>query len=128
MKNLKNKIIHWTKLILEFCLNPRLLLCFGLAWLITNGWSYIALGLSIWLDLKWLGIIASAYLTTLWLPFTPEKIITVIISIFLLKILFPNDKKTLEKLFKVKTAIAEQIKESRKKRREKKAEKRKNKR
>lgn len=123
MKNLKKEIIHWAKLILEFCLNPRLLLCFGLAWLITNGWSYIALGLSFWLDLKWLGIIASTYLTALWIPFTPEKIITVIISIFLLKLLFPNDKKTLEKLYKIKNAIKLQAKTHRENRIKKKEEK-----
>lgn len=105
MKDLKTKIKYWVKTILQFCLNPRLLLCFGIAWIITNGWSYVALGLSFWLDLKWLGIVASAYLTALWIPFTPEKIITVIIAIFLLKLLFPNDKKTLEKLHAMKEKI-----------------------
>ncbi len=105
MKDLKGKIKHWVKIILEFCLNPRLLLCFGIAWIITNGWSYVALGLSFWFKLKWLGIVATAYLTALWIPFTPEKIITVIIAIFLLRIFFPNDKKTLERLRNIKESI-----------------------
>ena len=105
MKDLKGKIKHWIRTILEFCLNPKLLLCFGIAWIITNGWSYIALGLSFWLELKWLGIVASAYLTALWIPFTPEKIITIIIAIFLLRIFFPNDKKTLERLHKLKESL-----------------------
>lgn len=34
----------------------------------------------------------------LWFPFTPEKIVTVIIAMFLLRWLFPNDEKTLKKL------------------------------
>ena len=42
--------------------------------------------------------IASAYLAMLWVPFTPEKIFTVIIAIALLKQFFPNDEKTLKKL------------------------------
>lgn len=114
MKNFKSKIKHWIKTTLEFCLNPRLLLCFGIAWIITNGWSYIALGISFWLDFKWLGIIASAYLTALWIPFTPEKIITVIIAIFLLKILFPNDTKTLKKLHDLKETLKQKIKTDKK--------------
>ncbi len=110
MKNFREKFKHWVKTVVEFILNPRLLLCFGLAWIITNGWSYIAVALAAWLKLEWLGAIAGAYLAALWIPFTPEKIITVIISIFLLKLLFPHDKKTLEKLHNTKEKAKEEIK------------------
>lgn len=72
-----------------------MLLCLGLAWLITNGWSYIALGLGIYYNIGWLQAVASAYLTFLWFPFTPEKILTVMIAIFFLKCFFPKDEKTL---------------------------------
>lgn len=78
-----------------FILNPRLLLCFGIAWFITNGWSYIALWLGIHLELTWLAAIGGAYLGVLWIPFTPEKILTVIIAFGILKLLFPKDEKTL---------------------------------
>ena len=71
------------------------MLCFGLAWLITNGWSYIMLGLGILLDIAWMQTVASAYLAFLWIPFTPEKILTVLIAIFFLKHFFPKDEKTL---------------------------------
>jgi hypothetical protein len=37
------------KKMLQFIANPRLLLCLGLAWIITNGWSYIMLVLGTWL-------------------------------------------------------------------------------
>ncbi len=110
MKNFKEKFKYWVKTAVEFILNPRLLLCFGLAWIITNGWSYIAVALAAWLKLEWLGAIAAAYLAALWIPFTPEKIITAIIAIFLLKLLFPNDKKTLEKLHNMKEKAKEEIK------------------
>ena len=39
--------------------------------------------------------VSGAYLAILWIPLTPEKILTVIIAMFLLKKLFPKDEKTL---------------------------------
>lgn len=110
MNNLKEKIKYWLKTIIQFILNPRLLLCFGIAWIITNGWAYITVAIAAWLKLEWLAAIAGGYLAALWIPFTPEKIITVIIAIFLLKLLFPNDKKTLEKLHNMKEKAKEEIK------------------
>ena len=86
-----------------FILNPKLLLCFAIAWFITNGWSYLALWLGIHLELTWLAAIGGAYLGLLWIPFTPEKILTVIIAFGILKLIFPRDEKTLsiiEKEFK----------------------------
>ena len=83
------------KKILAFFANPRLLLCLGLAWIITNGWSYILLGLGVLLDVAWMKAVASAYLAFLWIPLTPEKILTVMIAIFLLRCFFPKDEKTL---------------------------------
>lgn len=83
------------KKILWFFANPRLLLCVGLAWIITNGWSYILLGLGTIFEINWMIAVSSAYLAFLWFPFTPEKIVTFIIAIFLLKVLFPKDQKTL---------------------------------
>lgn len=109
-ETLKQKIKYWVKTVVQFILNPRLLLCFGLAWIITNGWAYITGAVALWLKIEWLGAIAGAYLAALWIPFTPEKIITVIIAIFLLKLLFPNDKKTLEKLHNMKEKAKSEIK------------------
>ncbi len=120
-KILKHKITYWIKAVGEFLLNPRLLLCFGLAWIITNGWSYIAIAIAAGLKLDWLAAIAGAYLTALWIPFTPEKIITVIIAIFLLKLLFPNDTKTLKKLHDMKEKAKQEIKKVKNKHKEKKS-------
>lgn len=124
MKNFKEKLKRWLKSAIEFCFNPRMLLCFGMGWMITNGWAYIAAGLGLWLGIDWLFGIGIGYLTALWIPFTPEKIITVIISIFLLKKLFPNDKKTLKKLYTLKAKIIETTRELRDKRHAKKQAKR----
>ncbi len=83
------------KKVIWFLINPRLLLCVGIAWLITNGWSYILLGIGTWLEIRWMIAVAGAYLAFLWFPFSPEKIATFAISLALLKWLFPNDQKTL---------------------------------
>lgn len=81
--------------IIQFITNPRLLLCFGLGWMITNGWSYIMFGLGVWLDIGWMKAVAGGYLAFLWLPVSPEKIVTVAISMALLRWLYPDDQKTL---------------------------------
>lgn len=100
----KEKIKRWLKTAIEFCLNPRFLLCFGIAWLITNGWCYIMVALGTALKVGWMIAVGGAYAAALWVPFTPEKIITVIIAIALLRLLFPNDQKTLKKLINLKNS------------------------
>jgi hypothetical protein len=91
MQKLKKNI----KRILQFLLNPRFLLCFGIGWLITNGWAYVVFATGTFFGIKWMIAVGGGYLTLLWLPFSPEKIITVAIAIWLLKIFFPQDTKTL---------------------------------
>ena len=109
--SLKNKI----KKIFWFFANPRLLLCLGLAWLVTNGWSYILLGLGILFDITWMQTLAGAYLALLWIPFTPEKILTVIIAMFFLKLFFPKDQKTLGLLKDVFAKVKEKHREKKRK-------------
>ena len=79
----------------QFIANPRLILCFMIGWIITNGWSYIMFGVGTALGIEWMIAVGGAYMALLWLPFTPEKIITCAIAIALLRWLFPNDTKTL---------------------------------
>jgi len=75
--------------------NPRFLLCFGIGWLITNGWAYVFMAFGVYFGIEWMVAVSGAYLTILWFPFSPEKIVTVAIALGLLKFLFPNDEKTL---------------------------------
>ena len=79
----------------QFIANPRLILCFMIGWMITNGWSYIVFGLGTYFGIEWMIALGGAYMALLWLPFTPEKIITCAIAIALLRWLFPGDTKTL---------------------------------
>ncbi len=83
------------KKIIQFLINPRFLFCFGIAWMITNGWSYILFGVGTYYGIDWMVAVSGAYLAFLWLPISPEKIVTVLIAMWLLKLLFPNDQKTL---------------------------------
>ena len=92
----KEKIKSLMRQFLQFSLNPRLWLCLGIAWVITNGWAYIVLGIGTYNKISWMIALSSGYLALLWFPFTPEKIITVSIAMILLKFLFPNDEKTLK--------------------------------
>ena len=105
-KMIKEKL----KKIIEFILNPRLLLCFGIAWIITNGWSYILFAIGTYYNIGWMLAVSGAYLTFLWLPISPEKLVTVAISIALLRFLFPNDKKTLAVLIDMKNKVKEAVK------------------
>ena len=60
--------------------------------------------------------VAGAYLTFLWLPISPEKIVTVAIAITLLRFLFPKDEKTLAVLHNMHQKAKELIKTKKKKR------------
>jgi len=97
------------KKFLLFISNPRLLLCLLIGWMITNGWSYVMLGLGTFFGIHWMMAVSSAYIAFLWFPFTPEKLITLAIALALLRWLFPHDEKTLAVLHsmyqKAKAAI-----------------------
>ena len=90
-ETVKAVVSKWVGLLL----NPRFLLCFGIGWMITNGWAYVMLGFGVLFDIGLATAIAGAYLTLLWIPMTPEKLLTLAIAILLLRWFFPNDEKTL---------------------------------
>lgn len=103
---MKNRL----KKVIQFIANPRLLLCVAIAWIITNGWSYVLFGVGNYFGIHWMTAIAGAYIAFLWLPISPEKIVTFTIAIALLRLLFPQDEKTLavlkELYRKAKSAVA----------------------
>ncbi len=89
------KLRHNLKKAGQFIANPRLILCFMIGWMITNGWSYVMFGVGTYQGIEWMIAVSGAYLAFLWLPVSPEKIVTFAIAIALLRWLFPNDQKTL---------------------------------
>ena len=61
--------------------------------MITNGWAYLFIAFGTMLKIKWMAIVGTSYVAFLWLPFTPEKLITIPLSVFLHKILFLRKEK-----------------------------------
>ena len=112
--NVKEKL----KKFIEFLLNPRFLLCFGLAWMITNGWCYICSGVGSSYDIGWMFYTGTTYLAVLWLPITPEKIITIPLAIAFLKLIFPRDEKTLAVLQNMYQKAKDALKSKKKKEKE----------
>ena len=110
VKVMRERMKQFGKTVWEFLVNPRLLLCFLLAWLITNGWSYIMLAVGTYFGIGWMITVAGAYIAILWFPFSPEKIVTVAITILLLRLLFPGDTRTLGKLKALRAKICEKKK------------------
>ena len=117
-KETKEKIKEIVKKTVMFILNPRLLLCFGIAWIITNGWAYIALGIGLLFKIEWLVLLSGSYTALMWVPGTPEKIVTVAITIFLLRILFPKDEKTLGILRDMYAKLVSAVKAKKKKKKD----------
>lgn len=112
------------KKILLFIANPQLLLCVLIAWFITNGWSYIMMAVGTYFKIEWMIAVSGAYPAFLWLPVSPEKLVTFAIAIALLKWLYPNDQKTLAVLKnlynKAKNAIKTKKEKTVRKKKEKK--------
>ena len=90
-EGLREMLRRWAR----FLLNPRLLLCLAIAWMITNGWSYVMFGLGMLMKIHWMRVVGGAYMSFLWLPFTPEKLVTVLLAIGLMRLLYPRDRRTL---------------------------------
>lgn len=78
-------------------LSWKFLVSFFLAWFITNGWAYVIIFVGTRYHIKWMTTIGASYQGFLWLPCTPEKLVTIPIAIFFHKLLFPKDFKTLDK-------------------------------
>ena len=88
---LKAKLRPWVRALT----NPHLLISLGIAWFITNGWAYCAIGIGAFLEIGWLLKAGSVWAAMLWVPGTPEKLVTFPLAIFILRRLFPDDTRTL---------------------------------
>ena len=107
---MKEKIKFWIK---RLC-NWRFLICFGIAWIITNGWAYVFIAVGTSCSIKWMLAVGTSYMAFLWLPITPEKLITIPIAIFLLKILFPKSKELQKQLEEEKNNLKKELKSKKK--------------
>lgn len=87
LKNLVSKSGKLVKEFLLFILDWKTVLCYLPFWFIAVGWTYTA----ILLGNDWVKIVASAWLTILWMPWCPEKLITVPLALWLKSILFKRE-------------------------------------
>ena len=94
----------------------KMALCFFLAWMITNGWSYIFLAVGYLKDIPWMLKIALGYQAFLWLPVTPEKLITIPIAVWINLKVF-KDEKTAKLLNSMKDKAVKEWRKIRSRRR-----------
>ena len=78
-------------------LKPTLFVSFLIAWFLTNGWAYLLATIGT----GWVRGLAITYISILWLPFTPEKLITIPLAFYIQKTLFITLPRKL-KLVRVK--------------------------
>ncbi len=84
---IKSKIkAMWPKI--KPYLTFKMAISFGIAWMITNGWSIVFIFLGSLLEIPWMVTVGGTWYALLWLPFMPEKIVTIAIAIFIRKMLF----------------------------------------
>ena len=98
------------KRIIHFITNPKLILCLVIAWLITNGWSYVLFVVGTYFEINWMIGLSGAYLALLWLPVSPEKLMTLAIAVALLNHMFPDDTRTLAVLKHMKDKAKDAVK------------------
>ena len=105
-KTWKEKLRPW----LRALTNPHLLISLGIAWFLTNGWAYCAAGIGWYLDIPALLKIGSVWLGILWMPGTPEKLFTFAIAMGILRLLFPDDTRTLATVRRKRKQLTERTK------------------
>ena len=84
----KIQINAFFKRIWAFLRDWRNALCFGIAWIITNGWGWFFLIAGPIFGAKWMTRIGGAYIAFLWLPMVNEKVVTVALAVLIKKTLF----------------------------------------
>ena len=98
MKRLKNYLRPFLSL--------KFLLCFFIAWMFTNGWSYVFIIVGTSCKIQWLTKIGAGYQAFLWLPLTPEKLVTIPIAMWFNTLIF-RDEKTNKLLLNMKLQAQE---------------------
>lgn len=104
-KEFMEKLCPWIRALT----NPHLLISLGIAWFITNGWAYCAAGFGWYLEIPPLLKLGTFWLGILWMPGTPEKLFTFGIAIGLLRMLFPDDTRTLAMVRRKRRQLAAHI-------------------
>jgi chaperonin GroEL len=86
--SLKTKIKDLLYATYKFLIDWRMAMSFFLAWLTTNGWSYTFIIIGYTCNIEWMFNVGILYQAFLWLPCTPEKVVTIPLAIFYKKLIF----------------------------------------
>ena len=86
-------LIKFIKEALKYMKDWRTFLSFFIAWMITNGWCYLFIIFGKIFEISWMRITGWSYLAFLWLPCTPEKVVTIPLSVFFYKLLSKNKSR-----------------------------------
>ena len=97
MKKIWTKILTYLKPFLDW----KFLVSYLIPFSLINGWAWIGTILMPIIGSNWFTIAASTWLAILWMPCTPEKLITIPMAIWIHHLLFKNDKKTKIKMQKM---------------------------
>ena len=90
----------WTKIktYISPFLNWRILIIYVPIWFIMSGWTYLFIYLGTKYKIGWMLAAGTFWATVLWLPFTPEKLITVPLTLYLYVKLFGSGNEKLERM------------------------------
>lgn len=93
----------WTKIkiYLRPFLDWKFLVSYLIPFSLINGWAWVGTFLLPIIGSNWFTIAASTWLTILWMPWTPEKLVTIPMAIWIHHLLFKNDEKTKIKMQKM---------------------------
>ena len=94
MKRLLTKI----KTYISPFLNWRILIIYVPIWFLMSGWTYLFIFLGTKYSVGWMLAAGTFWATVLWLPFTPEKLITVPLTILVYVKLFGSGNEKLERM------------------------------
>lgn len=83
-----NNVLNFFIELLRLFKRPTLFISFAIAWFFTNGHAYALFGIGIAFHIEWMKWYGGTYLAILWMPFTPEKLITIPLAFYIEKILF----------------------------------------
>jgi hypothetical protein len=60
--------------------------------MITNGWAYVFIVIGSTCNITWMLTVGTSYQAFLWMPFTPEKLVTIPIAMWFNFKLFKDEK------------------------------------
>ena len=85
----------WTKIktYISPFLNWRILIIYVPIWFIMSGWTYLFIYLGTRYHISWMLASGTFWATILWLPITPEKLITIPLTLFIYMRVFGHGNK-----------------------------------